>query len=217
LREFLCRKLRKARGNNMKKISFKTIFLFTIFINIHLFSENQNIDVNSINVYNPRTTELHFDTNDKSGRIELLEAEMISSKFIFEPTILSFVWGFNDSFNKNKANWSFFPFLQYLYFSRYIKDRKIPLIYYLNSKYHFLFFKSKKEPSIHKISALSLYFKNNTDFYFFRKNKWLQFSQGIGINWFIKGFCYFRIGYLYQLGLGIEKNDISDSINLSFG
>jgi len=197
----------------MKKKNLIIIILSVIYFNVHLFSENQN--ANSINIHNPRTTELNFDTNEKSGRLELLEAEMISLKFIFEPTILSFVWGFNDSFNSNKANWSFFPLLQYLYFSSYIKDRKIPLIYYLNSQYHFMLIKS--EPSIHDLSALSLYFKNNTDFYFFRKNKWLQFSQGIGINWFIGGFCYFRIGYMYQLGLSIEKNDISDSINLSFG
>ncbi len=199
----------------MKKKNLVIIILSVIYFNVHLFTENKN--TNSINIYNPRTTELNFDTNEKSGRLELLEAEMISSKFIFEPTILSFVWGFNDSFNNNKANWSFFPILQYLYFSSYIKDRKIPLIYYLNSQYHFMLIKSESEPSIHDLSALSLYFKNNTDFYFFRKNKWLQFSQGIGINWFIGDFCYFRIGYMYQLGLGIEKNDISDSINLSFG
>jgi len=201
----------------MKKENFIIFVLLLISINLHLLTENQKTETNSININNPRTTELHFDTNEKSGRLELLEAEMISSKFIFEPTILSFVWGFNDSFNNNKANWSFFPLLQYLYFSSYIKDRKIPFIYYLNSQYHFLFIKSEPDPLIHDLSALSLYFKNNTDFYFFRNNKWLQFSQGIGINWFISGFCYFRVGYMYQLGLGIDKNDISDSINLSFG
>ncbi len=122
-------------------------------------------------------------------------------------------WINNDSYNKNKYNASVLPLIEFAYELVYeaIKDSVVnnfrnPLNI-PNSSLNFniigkpIFANNGNMDNL----CVSIFVKNNTNFYFFRRNKWLEFTPGTGVKLQYQAVT-FQIGFERKIQYLFNKN-----------
>lgn len=86
-----------------------------------------------------------------------------------------------------------------------------------NSSHHFLLNKPKYNDERSFLGGKTAFFfiKNNTDFFLFRKRKWVRFSPGIGMGLMSNG-NMLKIGMYEDISYDLDKLNTQLSLHLSF-
>ncbi len=176
----------------MKKI-LVIILVSSVFLTLNCLDEDT---ITVVNEYKPINgsfiIQLRQNAKDMN-RFKYTISQHITNRYVREDSYCNISWQKKDSYNKNKANYSIFPILDFGLNYLVYKDsdhwefnpKNLYSPYFLlNSSHYFLINKMKyKFPSIN----LALFVKNNTDIFVFEKNNWAQLSPGFGVRLFLGG------------------------------
>ncbi len=191
-----------------------TFFLFWMFyiglFGIETFSDS--LDYNSLenNFSILNKYEYHFKTEYKIG---IGYTFPISSHYLVEVKPIRVSWINKDKYNKDRDNYSIFFAIDFA--NSYIFSKIFPDInyflqpFYFTNSYHNFFLNGN--PDFYKVQPksipnLAIFLKNDTEYYVFKKNKWLEIAPGAGIK-----LCFYNFG----AELGYEKKKINFIEHLS--
>lgn len=148
-----------------------------------------------------------------------------SPRHISKHEAINLTWISNDPYNLDKSNFSVFPVVNtFLLFRSRIIDHHSPtknicslLLTILNSTHHFLV----KEPDytyshgFYGSNVLSLFVRNSTNAFVFRKHKWIRFAPGLGVGLMINA-NLLEIGISHDIDIlsGDVKGDLT--LHLSY-
>jgi hypothetical protein len=133
-----------------------------------------------------------------------------SDRYKCEVSAIPITFVLNDPFNHDRTNISASFILQGIFLNHEL-SYTIPILF--NSKHYMYFI----QDNCYKNYSLSFFFKQQTEFFVFRKNRWIGWYPGIGTNLCIKQFSmqfgvnksyYYNFkkslsGYNYFMSVGI--------------
>jgi hypothetical protein len=132
-------------------------------------------------------------------------------------------WIDKDKYNDKKTNFSIMPVLDIgvilinaLLFNEDSIMNKYPIQILSNGYYSFkLIGNSDFDDNIeYKSYFFSVFIKNNTDYYVFKKHNWMKLSPGLGLE-FQKGMFDLKVGYQKELEL-IKSSKMNEKDNIFF-
>ncbi len=210
-------------------MKFKFWILYILLITLSslygVTNENNNI-LNGDNENNVINYEIFFkyrNNFNSSNSILVSSSISITSYYRVEIDQIAINW-IKDHRNNNKTTFSVFTLLDFTLqytLSKFIKSKYsnfFPLAI-TNTNHSFRLFGNSDYLSSFNFDSiiLSLFLKNNTNLYIFRKNNWFEVSPGIGFELLYKP-LKFEFGYQnqYQFELG-QKNIEINSLFFSIG
>ncbi len=177
----------------MKKVILLFLF-YIIFLNLNCVIEDETVEVRDYEPINGSFIIQLRQNVDNMNRLKLTISQHITERYIREDSYVNISWQKKDIYNRNKTNYSIFPFfdlcLNYLVYRKsdhweFNPDNLYSPYFLFNTSHYLLMNKMNyNRPSINA----AIFVKNNTDLFVFEKNNWAQISPGIGIRIFVGGF-----------------------------